>query len=82
MNCGDRVHRYDDERHIGRIEMIKWSYEVVVRWEDNGFTSVEMLHELRLFEKRRTPRIAIVRSLPKMYAVSPRRQLEAFFRGK
>jgi len=82
MNCGDRVHRYDDERHIGRVEMIKWSHEVVVRWEDNGFTSIELLSDLKVFEKRKAPYLAIVRSLPKTHAVSPRRQLEAFFRGE
>lgn len=44
MRCGDRV-REKGGRHVGRVESIKWSSVVKVRW-DNGWISECALDDL------------------------------------
>lgn len=46
FNCGDHVYSHVDPRHIGTVQAICNSYDVLVRWE-NGWKSWEPAHDLR-----------------------------------
>lgn len=47
FGCGDTV-REVGGRHEGRVMAIKWSYIVVVKWQDSGWLSEFNLHEKEL----------------------------------
>ena len=44
FGCGDLV-RERHGRHVGRVEAVKWSHIVVVRWTETGWLSEFSLHD-------------------------------------
>ena len=51
FRCGDRVHRIEDERHVGVIISITQSIIVYVRWEDNNWFEYVHANELQKVKK-------------------------------
>ena len=46
FDCGDRVHRADDPRHVGRVQAILHGYYARVKWDDLGWLEDVLLDEL------------------------------------
>lgn len=46
LQIGQLVHREDDPAHLGRIEGIRWSIEIRVRWLDTNWVSEEVASDL------------------------------------
>lgn len=40
FSCGDKVHRKDDPRHVGRVEALH-NHSAKIKWDDNGWYSHE-----------------------------------------
>lgn len=52
LNCGDRVHRLDDPKHVGRLIFIWNSAFVTIRWEETGWLE----HDIPMGDVKRIPK--------------------------